>query len=87
MLTAQVLKVLLILLLTRRWEPARLPETGGMPSSRTSFVVALSTGVALTQGMGSLLFAACAVFSLIMMYDATGVRRSSVLQARLISPD
>jgi uncharacterized protein len=85
MLTAQVFKVLLILLLTRRWEPERLLETGGMPSSHTSFVVALSTGVALTQGMDSPLFAACAVFSLIVMYDATGVRRSSGLQARLIN--
>ncbi|GGJ63264.1 membrane protein [Deinococcus aquiradiocola] len=85
MLFAQVFKVLLILLLTRRWEPARMLETGGMPSSHSAFVVALSTGVALTQGLGSPLFAACAVFSMIVMYDATGVRRSSGLQARLIN--
>ncbi|WP_424949221.1 divergent PAP2 family protein [Deinococcus sp.] len=85
MLLAQVIKVLLILLVTRRWEPARMLETGGMPSSHTAFVVALSSGVGLTQGWGSPLFAVCAVFSLIVMYDATGVRRSSGLQARLIN--
>jgi acid phosphatase family membrane protein YuiD len=85
MLLAQVLKVLLILLVSRRWEPARMLETGGMPSSHSAFVVALTTGVGLAQGLGSPLFAACAVFSLIVMYDATGVRRSSGLQARLIN--
>ncbi|WP_425147483.1 divergent PAP2 family protein [Deinococcus sp.] len=85
MLLAQVFKVLLILLLTRRWEPARLLETGGMPSSHSAFVAALTSAVALSQGLGSPLFAACAVFSLIVMYDATGVRRSSGLQARLIN--
>ena len=84
-LLAQVVKVLLILLLNRRWEPARILETGGMPSSHSAFVVALTTGVGLTQGLGSPLFAACVVFSLIVMYDATGVRRSSGLQARLIN--
>ena len=82
---AQVVKVLLILLLTGRWEPARLLETGGMPSSHSAFVASLTTGMALSQGLGSPLFAACAVFSLIVMYDATGVRRSSGLQARLIN--
>lgn len=85
MLLAQVVKVLLILVLTRRWEPGRLFETGGMPSSHTAFVVALTTGVGLTQGLGSPLFAACAVFSMIVMHDATGVRRSSGLQARMIN--
>ncbi|GGQ92398.1 membrane protein [Deinococcus ruber] len=85
MLFAQVAKVLLILLLTRRWEPEKLLETGGMPSSHSAFVVALTTGMALSQGLGSPLFAACTVFSLIVMYDATGVRRSSGLQARLLN--
>ena len=85
MLLAQVFKVLLILLFTRRWVPARMLETGGMPSSHSAFVVALTSGVGLTQGLGSPLFAVCAVFSMIVMYDATGVRRSSGLQARLIN--
>ncbi len=83
--SAQAFKVLLVLLLTRRWEVGRMLETGGMPSSHSAFVVAVTTGVGLTQGLGSPLFAVCAVFSLIVMHDATGVRRSSGLQARLIN--
>lgn len=82
---AQVLKVLLILLVEGRWRPAAFMETGGMPSSHSAMVAALSTGVALTQGLGSPLFAASAVFALIVMYDATGVRHSSGMQARLLN--
>ena len=83
--TAQILKVLLILLVERRWAPDKFLETGGMPSSHTAMVVALSTGVGLTQGLSSPLFAVSAVFSLIIMYDATGVRHSSGQQARLLN--
>ncbi|AFD25104.1 divergent PAP2 family protein [Deinococcus gobiensis] len=82
---AQLLKVLLILLFDRRWRPGAFMETGGMPSSHSAMVAALSTGVALSEGVGSPLFAVAAVFSLIVMYDATGVRHSSGVQARLLN--
>ncbi|PTA69453.1 divergent PAP2 family protein [Deinococcus arcticus] len=82
---AQVLKVLLIGLIERRWRPGAFMETGGMPSSHSAMVAALTTGVGLTEGMASPLFAACAVFALIVMYDATGVRHSSGQQARLLN--
>lgn len=84
-LSAQLVKVFLILLLERRWRPEAFMETGGMPSSHSAMVAALSTGVALTQGLGSPLFAACAVFASIIIYDATGVRHSSGVQAKLLN--
>ncbi|ADV67589.1 divergent PAP2 family protein [Deinococcus maricopensis] len=82
---AQVVKVLLILLLERRWRPEKFLETGGMPSSHSAMVAALSTGIGITQGTESPLFAACVTFSLIVMYDATGVRHASGQQARLLN--
>ncbi len=84
-LSAQVIKVLLILAFTGRWEPDKFVETGGMPSSHTAMVVALSTGVGLTEGVGAPLFAVAVVFSLIVIYDATGVRHSSGQQARVLN--
>ncbi|EYB67753.1 acid phosphatase/vanadium-dependent haloperoxidase-like protein [Deinococcus phoenicis] len=83
--SAQVVKVLLILLFEGRWRPAAFMETGGMPSSHSAMVAALATGLALEFGLGSPLFAASAVFALIVMYDATGVRHSSGIQARLLN--
>ena len=82
---AQVLKVLLILLLERRWHPGAFMETGGMPSSHSAMVAALSTGIGLTEGWNTPLFAVAATFALIVMYDATGVRHSSGVQARLLN--
>ncbi|MBB6098552.1 hypothetical protein HNR42_001986 [Deinobacterium chartae] len=84
-LAAQIIKVLLILLLERRWRPAAFMETGGMPSSHSCMVVALTTGLGIQYGFGGPLFAVSAVFSLIVMYDATGVRRSSGMQAALLN--
>lgn len=84
-LGAQVLKVLLILLLERRWHPGAFMETGGMPSSHSAMVSALSTGIGLTEGWDTPLFAIAATFALIVMYDASGVRHSSGVQARLLN--
>ncbi|AXG97984.1 divergent PAP2 family protein [Deinococcus wulumuqiensis] len=83
--SAQVLKVLLILLLERRWHPGAFMETGGMPSSHSAMVAALSTGIGLTEGWDTPFFAIATTFALIVMYDATGVRHSSGVQARLLN--
>lgn len=83
--SAQILKVFLILLLERRWRPEAFMETGGMPSSHSAMVAALSTGLGLTEGWDSPAFAVAAAFALIVMYDATGVRHSSGVQAKLLN--
>lgn len=63
----------------------RLVELGGMPSAHSASVAALSTGVALEQGVGSPLFGVTAFFSLMTMYDAAGIRRSAGLQAEVLN--
>jgi uncharacterized protein len=83
--SAQVLKVLLILIGERKWMPGRVLETGGMPSSHTSSVAALATMCGLTYGWDSGYFAIAAIFGSIVMYDATGIRRASGMQAELIN--
>lgn len=35
----------------------------------------VTTALAMTQGLGSPVFAACTAFTLVVMYDAMGVRR------------
>ena len=47
-----------------------------MPSSHAAMVSALTTAIALTQGMGSVAFGISAIFALIVMYDAAGGRQS-----------
>jgi uncharacterized protein len=82
---AQILKVLIVRSLTTKWSPERMLETGGMPSSHTAQVCALSTALGLEYGFQSAYFAIATVFGLIVMYDATGIRRASGMQATLIN--
>lgn len=83
--SAQVIKVLLILIFERKWQPLRVLETGGMPSSHTASVAALSTACGLEFGFDSPFFALSAIFGMIVMYDATGIRRASGMQAELLN--
>ncbi len=63
----------------------RLFSSGGMPSSHSSFVTSLATLVGIENGYSSTEFAIVCVFALIIMYDATGVRRSVGKQAAIIN--
>ena len=69
----------------KKVELARIFTTGGMPSSHSSFVTSLATLVGLERGFASTEFAITCVFALIIMYDATGVRRAVGKQAAIIN--
>ena len=73
---AQLLKVIVILIQKKRLNLRYLVTSGGMPSSHSAFVSALATSVALTEGLGSVVFGISTVLALVVMYDAAGVRQS-----------
>jgi len=85
---AQTLKVLIILMLKRQLDLRLLVYSGGMPSSHSALATALTTSVAFIEGFGSVAFAISVVFTMVVMYDAAGVRRSvgeqSILLNRII---
>jgi len=56
-----------------------------MPSSHTALVVGLTTAVGLKDSLDSSIFALCLVFSLVVMYDATGVRLQAGRQAEVLN--
>ena len=82
---AQVLKLILYSLHSRRLEIERLFGAGGMPSSHTSTVCGLTVAVARIYGLQSPLFTLSLVMACIVMYDATGVRRETGRQATIIN--
>ncbi len=85
MLTAQVFKFLTALVRRHRADFTRLVGTGGMPSAHSASVTALSVAVGIGQGWTSPLFGVIAYFSLVIMYDATGIRRAAGRQARVLN--
>src|SRR3954451_7742987 len=82
---AQFIKVPIHFIATKKLDWALLTSTGGMPSSHSAAVTALSTGVALETGLNSPLFAVSAVFAIITMFDASGVRRQAGEQAIVLN--
>ena len=83
--SAQLFKFGFAALGNRRVDFTRLTGMGGMPSAHAASVCALSTGVGLDAGWDSPLFGAAAFFSLLVLYDATGIRQAAGLQARLLN--
>ena len=85
LLTAQLLKILTYLITFKQLNLSRAFGSGGMPSSHSSFVTTLSTSVGIVHGFDSTLFAISIVSSLIVMYDASGVRLAVGKQAKLLN--
>lgn len=82
---AQGLKMPIEYARTRRWNWVLLLRAGGMPSSHSSLVTALAHGIGLTVGYDSAMFALAVVVAMVVIYDATGIRRQSGLQAEAIN--
>ena len=82
---AQFLKTLIDFALNKNFNAERLVGSGGMPSSHSATVCGLTTAALLKYGAGSCEFAVSFVLSMIVMYDAIGVRRETGKQAKLLN--
>lgn len=82
----QIIKFIIESIISKRLRFDRLFNgAGGMPSSHTTFSIALTTLVGFDAGLSSPLFAVCLIFSMIVSYDAIGVRYESGKQAEVIN--
>jgi acid phosphatase family membrane protein YuiD len=82
---AQVTKVVLTSISQRRLNLRVLAEMGGMPSSHAALVMGLTAAVGRVDGLGSSPFAIALIFSVVVMYDAQGVRRAAGRQAAVLN--
>lgn len=82
---AQVLKTIIHTLFTKNFDAERLVGGGGMPSSHSATVCALCTATAMEYGAASFEFSMAAIFALVVMYDAIGVRQESGKQAQVLN--
>lgn len=82
---AQTIKVPIEYLRTKRWNWVMLFRTGGMPSSHSALVTGVAHGIGLRDGFNSTAFAIAATLAIIVIYDATGIRRQAGKHATLIN--
>lgn len=84
-IVAQLIKLVLTLVFQRRLDLVRLIGSGGMPSAHSATVTATAATTGLVLGFDSVLFGIAAIFAIVVMYDAAGVRRAAGKQAKLLN--
>lgn len=82
---SQILKVAVSVILFRKLNFQLIFSSGGFPSSHSATVSALALGIGKYYGWDSPIFAVSAVFSMIVLYDAAGVRRAAGKQAEVLN--
>lgn len=82
---AQLLKTLINWRINRHLSWERMVGAGGMPSSHSALVVCATVMLGLTQGFDSPLVGMMAIVALVVMYDASGVRKETGKQAKVIN--
>lgn len=84
-LIAQVSKPFLQYLREREWNWSWFFSAGGMPSTHSAIIVAATTALGMLQGIATPEFAFCVAVSMVVLYDAAGVRRQAGEHARVIN--
>jgi acid phosphatase family membrane protein YuiD len=82
---AQALKIPIDLFLSRHWNWALFLAAGGMPSSHSALVTSTAAAVGLHYGFDNPLFGVAVALAMIVVYDATGIRRQAGMQAQKIN--
>jgi acid phosphatase family membrane protein YuiD len=82
---AQMLKLPLEYLRTKQWDWSLLFSTGGMPSSHSAVVTAAAAGVGHYNGFDTPLFGLAFAIAMVVIYDATNIRRQAGFHAQQIN--
>lgn len=82
---AQFYKFVVFLIVHRQINFKRLFQTGGMPSSHSAFMMAMATSTGILTGFNSVIFAIALTVSIVVMYDAAGLRRAVGRQASVLN--
>lgn len=82
---AQVVKPPLGYMRNREWNWALLLRSGGMPSSHSALMAAVTHAIGMFVGFSSPLFALAFAIALVVIYDATGIRRQAGKHAQIIN--
>ena len=84
-LLAQFFKIVFYFFSTGEIRFGIMFETGGMPSSHSALITGAASGIGYELGFDNSIFALSVAIALIVMYDASGVRKSAGIQAAEIN--
>ena len=81
----QFLKFPFEYLINKRWNWRIMFGAGGLPSSHSALVTAVSLTIGIQEGFNTALFALASSIAMIVIYDAAGVRRQAGIHAERIN--
>ena len=84
-LVAGILKVIIEVIVLKKFDIKRIFGAGGMPSSHTATVVALVISTGYYAGFSNTSFAIAFILAIIVVHDAMGVRRETGIQAKVLN--
>ena len=82
---AQLLKLPLEYLRKKTWDWSLLFSTGGMPSSHSAIVTAAAASIGHYNGFDTPLFGLAFAVAVVVIYDATNIRRQAGFHAQQIN--
>lgn len=83
--SSQTLKVILYYIKDGEFNMWHFCEAAGMPSTHSAMMASITISIGIMEGFGSPLFALCVASSIIVMYDAMGVRFAAGQQALILN--
>ncbi len=85
MIAAQLIKFPIYYLMYKKWFPMIVFSTGGMPSSHSAFVTALTIMLGLIEGFNTVSFAISFVVASVVIHDSIGIRREAGRHATVLN--
>ena len=82
---AQIIKFVITLITKGKLDWRHILSSGGMPSSHSAFVCACAAAMGYMFGWASPEFTVAAVVAIVVMYDASNVRRAAGEQAKILN--
>jgi acid phosphatase family membrane protein YuiD len=84
-LSASILKIPTYYFIHKKINLVQAFGTGGMPSSHAALMMATTLGIGLFSGFETPVFALAIAVSMVVLYDAAGVRRQAGIHAERLN--
>lgn len=85
MIINQTIKLIIYYATEKKFDFGRFFGTGGMPSTHSALAMSVAISIGYREGWRSSLFAVAFMVTIIVMADATGVRRATGEQAKVLN--
>ena len=85
MVISQAIKLITMILTGRKLNIMSLTRSGGMPSSHSALITAITLSIGLKNGFNSSHFFLAVALSLVVIYDARGIRHTVGKHARILN--